>query len=156
MSRLTTTRAESSLCCPDPSPLLATRCHDKVSRHALSIVIAAPCGGLEMMRGLLYLGISGALVITCATVSRTWRRDRVTHSVAHVDTPSSVRSMDRRVKQPIGNDKGPDRIELFRKSSERGYVERWGDQNSPHFVVFLIDPDHGETDPSVPDSQYVE
>ena len=159
MSRLTTMRAEGSLCCPDPSPQPAACCLNRVFWRALGIWIATPFGGIGMKRGLLYLGIAGALVITCATVSRTWRRDRAAHSahsVAHIDASPIRRTRDWRVKQPSGNNKGPDRTALFQKSVECGYVERWGDQGSAHFVVFLINPDHGESDPSVPDNQYVE
>jgi len=109
-----------------------------------------------MKRGLLYLGVAGVLAVTCAIVSRTWRRDGATHSVAHVNASPSPRSRDWRVKQPVGNNKGPDRIELFQKAGECGYVERWGDQGSAHFVVFLINTDRGDPDPSVPNNQYVE
>jgi len=109
-----------------------------------------------MMRGLLYLGVAGALAITCATVTQTLRRGRATHSVAHVNASPNAMSRDWRVKQSIGNNQGPDRIELFQKAGECGYVERWGDQGSAHFVVFLINTDHRERDPSIPDNQYVE
>jgi hypothetical protein len=97
-----------------------------------------------MKRVLLYLGIALVLVTTCTALTLVWKRSHATRTVAQVAAPPKIAPGDWRVRNPDAGGKGRNRIELFRKSGECGFIERWGSDSPTHFVVFLLNHDHGD------------